>query len=33
MFREGEDKELLDGLKKTENSFERFQDTFGWTTY
>jgi hypothetical protein len=33
MFREGEDKELLDGLKNTENSFERFQDTFGWTTY
>ena len=33
MFREGEDKELLEGLKKSENSFERFQDTFGWTTY
>jgi len=33
MYREGEGKELLDGLKKTENSFEKFQDTFGWTTY
>ena len=33
MFREGEDKELLDGLKRTENSFESFQNIFGWTTY
>ena len=33
MFREGEDKELLDGLKKTENSFETFSSPLGWTTY
>ena len=33
MYREGEDKELLHGLEKTENSFEKFPDAFGWTTY
>lgn len=32
MYREGEDKELLEGLKKTEKSF-RLIDSPGWTTF
>ena len=32
MFREGEDKELLEGLKETEKSFSHIPST-GWTTF
>jgi len=33
MYREGEGEELLEGLNKTENSFQLFDTSFGWTTY
>jgi len=33
MYREGEDKELLEGLEKTENSLRYFDKPLGWTTY
>ena len=33
MYREGEKDELLEGLKKTENSYKRLSDPLGWTTY
>lgn len=33
MYREGEDKELLDGLKRTEKSLKRYKKPFGWTSY
>jgi len=33
MYREGEDKELLEGLNKTEKSFQYFEEPLGWTTY
>ena len=32
MYREGEDEELLNGLKKTENSFTLI-DSLGWTSF
>lgn len=33
MYREGDKDELLEGLKNTENSFKKFSEPFGWTTY
>jgi len=33
MYREGEGQELLDGLKRTEESFKTYEKTFGWTSY
>jgi len=33
MYREGEDKELLEGLEKTENSLRYFDKPLNWTTY
>ena len=33
MYREGEENELLDGLKRTEESFEKLDKELGWTTY
>ena len=33
LFREGEENELLDGLKRTEDSYEKLENSLGWTTY
>eukprot|EP00833_Pecoramyces_ruminatium_P016987 jgi/Orpsp1_1/1191019/evm.model.d7180000082908.1 len=33
MYREGEDKELLEGLDKTEKSLRYFEKPLNWTTY
>lgn len=33
MYREGDKNELLEGLKKTENSFKRFPTSIRWTNY
>ena len=33
MYREGEENELLDGLKRTEDSFQKMEEALGWTTY
>jgi len=33
MYREGEGEELLEGLSKTEDSFELHEKPYGWTTF
>ncbi|OUM65748.1 hypothetical protein PIROE2DRAFT_7163 [Piromyces sp. E2] len=33
MYREGEGEELLEGLNKTEDSFQLYDQSFGWTTF